>query len=398
MFEGVRVLEVSSWVMAPSASVMLADLGADVIKVEHPRVGDPIRGLVVGGVVPFDGQVSPMLEQTNRGKRSIGLDFGTPEGAEVLARLIDSADVFLTNFLPPVRQKFGIEADDVRTRNPRIVYARVDALGPRGADAGKPGYDSAVFFGRSGIIDAFSPPETLSKPRPGFGDRVASMAVAFGIASALFQRERTGIGSLVDTSLLGAAMWSASTDIAYSGALGGDLNRVETRSVNPVGIHYQTADGRWIMFAMFESQRWWPEFCRHIGRDDLIADPRSCDTASRARYAVELVAELRAWFATEPLAVWRERLATLHAPWEVVQTSTEVYDDPQALANGYLTEIADHPSGIPYKVVRTPVQFDGDLPELGHAPEAGQHTEEVLLELGYTWDDIGRLQGVGAIP
>jgi crotonobetainyl-CoA:carnitine CoA-transferase CaiB-like acyl-CoA transferase len=398
VFEGVRVIDAGTWVMVPAASVMLADFGADVVKVEHPRTGDPSRGLTTGGVSPKRGSVDLMVEQTNRGKRSIGLDFATPEGREVLYKLVESADVFLTSFLPPARQKLLIDVEHIRARNPRIIYARADAVGPNGPEGGKPGYDAAVFFGRAGILNSFTrPTEHLAQPRPGFGDKTASMAIAFGVASALFKRERTGEPSVVDASLFSAGMWVASSDIVYSGALGRDFSRVERPATNPIATSYQTADGRWIMLSMLESTRWWPDFCRHIGREDLMTDPRFADAASRSANSEVCVGQIQATFATATLEEWRARLTSLRAPWEVVQTSFEVYDDPQAEANGYIARI-DHPSGETFKVVRTPVQFDGAVPEVGYAPEAGQHTEEILLELGYSWEDIARLQDAGAVP
>jgi len=316
----------------------------------------------------------------------------------VLYKLVESADVFLTSFLPSARQKLQIDVEHIRARNPSIIYAKADAVGPKGPEGGKPGYDSAVFFGRGGILNSFTrADERLAQPCPGFGDKTASMAIAFGVASALFKRERTGEPSIVDASLLSAAMWVASSDIVYSGALGKDFSGVERRATNPIATTYQTADGRWIMLAMLESARWWPDLCHHIGRDDLLADPRFSDARSRSENSEACVEEIQATFSKAPLDEWRTRLATLRAPWEVVQTSFEVYDDPQAEANGYIVTV-DHPSGERFKVVRTPVQFDGQAPEIGYAPEAGQHSEEILLELGYSWDDISQLQDACAIP
>jgi crotonobetainyl-CoA:carnitine CoA-transferase CaiB-like acyl-CoA transferase len=392
------VLDVGTWVMVPASAVLLADHGADVIKIEHPRYGDPGRGLVTGGVSPQQGAVNLMAEQVNRGKRSIGLDIAKPEGLEILYELVRTADVFLTSFLPSARKKLHIDVDDIRKHNPKIIFAKADAVGSKGPEGGKPGYDSAVFFGRAGILNTFTRTgQPLAPPRPGFGDKTASLSIAFGVASALFNRERTGEGSVVDVSLFSSAMWVASSDIVYSGALGSDFSRIERPATNPVGTQYQTSDGRWIMLAMLESQRWWPEFCRQIGREDLIDDPRYVDAKSRAENAEACVAEIGKTFASATLAEWRERLASLTAPWEVVQNSYEVIDDPQAVANGYVAEV-EHPGGQTLRVIRSPVQFNGQPSTVGVAPDAGQDTETILLELGKSWDDITTLKDAGIIP
>jgi crotonobetainyl-CoA:carnitine CoA-transferase CaiB-like acyl-CoA transferase len=398
MFEGVRVVEVGTWIMVPAAATLLADYGADVIKVEHPTGGDPARGLVTGGVSPMQGPVNLMIEQANRGKRSIALDISSDSGREVLYDLAARSDVFLTSFLPAARDKLRIDVEDIRAVNPSIVYAKADAVGPRGPEGGKPGYDSAVFFGRAGILNSFTRPGTpLVQPRPGFGDKTASLAIAFGIASALYRRERIGEPSVVDVSLLGSAMWVASSDIVYSVAYGTDFSRKERASTNPVATHYATSDGRWIMLSMLESQRWWAPLCRALGHEELIEDPRFGDAGSRAAHADECREVLAGIFASATLAEWRTRLARLSAPWEPVADSSEVGEDPQAVANGYITEV-NHPSGETVRVVRGPVSFDGEPASLGVAPEFGQHTEDVLLDLGRSWEEIAKLKETGAIP
>jgi crotonobetainyl-CoA:carnitine CoA-transferase CaiB-like acyl-CoA transferase len=397
VFDGVRILEVGTWVMVPAAAMLLGDAGASVVKVEHPLRGDPGRGLTTGGVSPTVGSVNLMIEQTNRGKRSIGLDFSKPEGREVLYRLAAQADVFVTSFLAPARRKLHIDVDDIRSHNPAIIYVRADAVGPEGPEGDKPGYDSAVFFGRSGILNSFTRTgQPLVAPRPGFGDKTSSLSIAYGIAAALFKRERTGVASVVDVSLLGTAAWVASSDIVYSAAAGGDFSRLERRATNPIAYHYQTSDGRWIMLAMLESDRWWPDLCRHLGRPDLLADQRFSDAGTRAQHSEACVSVLGEMFAAATLEQWRERLAGLQAPWEVIQDSYEVLSDPQVVANGYVAEV-QHPGGETFRVVRSPVRFDERHPEIAVAPQAGQNTEEILLELGLGWDDIGKLQAAQVI-
>src|ERR671918_71326 len=331
MFDGYRILELGTWVFVPAAATVLADFGADVVKVEHPLRGDPQRGLSTGGVTPNLDGVSIAMEQTNRGKRSVGLDVAVPEGRELLYELAARSDVFMTSFLPAARQKMQIDVDHIRAHNPDIIYVRADAVGPKGPESGKPGYDSAVLFGRGCLLDSLHP------------------------------------------------------------------DRQQRRNTNPIAGTYATADGRWISLTMLESDRWWPELCRHLDREDLLSDPRFADAPARTDNGAACAEELARTFASAPLEEWRRRLATLRAPWEVVQNQLEVLDDPQARDNGYLTEV-DHPTGRRITVVRAPVQFDETPPPLGTAPEPGAHTEEVLLELGHDWDDIVRYKEQGAIP
>jgi crotonobetainyl-CoA:carnitine CoA-transferase CaiB-like acyl-CoA transferase len=398
IFDGIRVVEVATWTFVPAAGAVLADFGADVIKVEHPGRGDPQRGLATGGYIPSSHGVSLTTEQTNRGKRSIGIDFSSDRGRELLFELIASADVFMTNLLPAARQKLAVDVDDVRARHPTIIYVRADATGPRGPESGQPGYDSGVFFGRGGILDAFTPTEADEPvaPQPGFGDKTGAMNIAFGVASALLHRERAGVGSLVDVSLLASALWVNSSDIIYSKAIGRDFTRIERPISNPIATSYRTSDSRWISLTMLESDRWWDDLCEHVERGDLRTDQRFRDAAARASNSEACVAELQKTFAQRTLAEWRTQFATLAGPWAVVQNQLEVLDDPQARANGYIDEV-EHPTGQTITVIRAPVMFDEVLPELRNAPEASAQTEEILLELGHGWDEIGTWKDAGVI-
>ncbi|TYK44460.1 CaiB/BaiF CoA transferase family protein [Actinomadura decatromicini] len=398
IFEGVRVLEVATWTFVPAAAAVLADFGADVVKVEHPLRGDPQRGLSTGGITPTLDGVSVTMEQTNRGKRSVGLDIGRPEGRALLLEMAARCDVFMTSFLPGNRAKLGIDLDDIRAVNPDVIYVRADAVGPAGPDAGKPGYDMSAFWARGGIAHALTEEgaERPTRQRPGFGDKTGAMNLAFGVAAALYRRATTGTPSEVDVSLLATALWVNSSDVVYSKAIGGDFSRREVKVPNPISHVYRTADDRWIALLMLESDRWWGPLCRHLGRDDLAADPRFGSAADRTANSAECVAELAAAFGSATLAEWRERLGPLKGPWEPVQTLPEVLDDPQVTANGYVTDVK-HPTGQDITLVRAPVRFDGRQPELRPAPEAAAHTEEVLLELGRDWPEIARLKETGAI-
>lgn len=398
--EGIKVLEVASWTFVPAAGAVLADWGADVIKVEHPVTGDPQRGLIAMGIIPGgDGAVNYIIEQPNRGKRSIGLDISTEEGRALLYRLAAASDVFLTSFLPDVRQKLQIDVEHIRAVNPRIVYARGSGQGPKGPDRGKGGYDGAVYWGRGGISEALTP-ECAEYPiggRAAFGDLAGGMAIAGGIAAGLVQRERTGEAPVIDVSLLGLAMWQLSPDIVASGLYGGDPmpKFAHHTSPNPLVGTYKTSDGRFVSLMLLQSDRFWPDLCEHIGRAELIDDPRFVDGGARFTNHAELIEILDAAFASRTLAEWIDALRTLKGVWAPVQRANELVDDPQVVANGYLATVAKDDQH--FDLVANPVQFDEAADELVPAPEHGQHTEEVLLELGLDWDEIAERKADGSV-
>ena len=398
---GFRVLEVASWMFVPSAGAVLADWGADVIKVEHPVTGDPQRGLSSMGLIPGgDGAVNYIIEQPNRGKRSIGIDISTDGGRELLYRLVESSDVFLTSFLPAVRQRLKIDVEHIKAVNPRIVYARGTGQGPLGPDREKGGYDGASFWGRGAVGSALQPgdAEFPIGGRPGFGDLAGGMAIAGGIAAGLLQRATTGEAPVVDVSLLGIAMWMLSPDIVASGLYGGDPMPKFDRSSspNPLVGNYRTSDGRFITLMMLQSDRFWPDFCEHIGRPDLITDPRFIDGAARYTNGKECVALIDEVFASRTFEEWKQALATLSGVWAPGQMASELVDDVQVKANGYLSRV-ERADGTSYDLVANPVQMDESADQLVAAPEHGQHTEEILLELGLDWDQIIAHKDSGAV-
>ncbi|WP_261566543.1 CaiB/BaiF CoA transferase family protein [Frankia gtarii] len=393
---GIRVLEVASWTFVPAAGAVLADWGAQVIKVEHPGRGDPQRALTYGRHAATP--VRFMAETPNRGKRSIGLDISTPGGREILYRLAASCDVFLTNFLPSARARLKIDVEDIRQHRPDVVYARGSGQGPAGPEADAPGFDGTSYWARSGLAHSLTP-DTLEESlqaTPALGDLQAGLVLAGGIGTALFQRSRSGGSVEVDMSLLGAGLWALGSSISGSGVLGGaDLRpvpRAENR--NPLSLAYATKDRRYVKLSMLESDRYWADLCQHLDAPELIDDSRFADSAARGENSAACVACLDDAFARRSLAEWVERLRTVRGPWAVVQTPAEVLDDPQVVANGYVRTVHDA-DGHELPLVASPLQFDNRSPELERAPRHGEHTDEVLLELGLSWDEIinGKIDG-----
>jgi crotonobetainyl-CoA:carnitine CoA-transferase CaiB-like acyl-CoA transferase len=396
--DGIRVLEVAMYGFVPSAGAVLADWGADVVKVEHAVNGDPQRGLRRTGTFKVEGDPNPNIEHANRGKRSIGLDMARPEGREVLYELARRADVFLTSFLPSARRKFGIDVDDIREVNPRIVYARGSALGPRGRESDKGGYDMTAFWARAGTAASLTPPGTqgmIPPPGPAYGDTISGTNLAGGIAAALLKRERTGEPSVVDVSLLGSGVWALGHGIALSLHLDRPMIAPPTGAhgspTNPLSGLYRTADDRYLAFVMMQAGKFWADVCRHIGRPELADDPRFATGEQIAANTEEAVKILREVIGTRTLAEWSERFATLAGPWAPVQDTLQVGSDAQVRANEYLVRAGE------LELAANPVQFDVTAPEPGPAPEFAAQTEEVLLELGLDWDRILTLKAVGAV-
>ncbi|HEY1829484.1 MAG TPA: CoA transferase [Acidimicrobiales bacterium] len=397
---GFRVVELAAWTFVPAAGAVLADWGADVIKVEHPVTGDPQRGLISSGIVPSAGSVNYLMEQPNRGKRSVGIDVSTPDGLEVLLRLVETADVFLTNLLPGSCSRLGVAVDDVRRRNPQIVYARGHGQGVRGEEAERGGFDMAVYWARSGIADALTVTSGDYPPfqRAAFGDIVGGQTIAGGIAAALLQRERTGEASIVDVSLLHLGLWQLSPDVVASGLLKQPSPKFDrTDMPSPLTNSYRTSDGRYLFLVYLQADRFWADLCLKVWeRPDLVDDERFANAPVRFENRKECIRILDEIFASKPLSYWEERLNSIDGVWGPARNALETHTDPQVEANGYLAELVDD-DGAPFRLVSNPVQFDEKPTELNRAPNHGEHTEELLLELGDDWDHILALKESGAI-
>jgi len=385
----------------PSGGSVLVDWGADVVKVEHPVTGDPQRGLVTSGLVPGGpGGVNFMIEQPNRGKRSVALDLTHPDGREALLRLVETADVFLTNYMPPVRRRLGIDTEDIRARNPGIIVARGSGAGPKGPEAEKGGYDGASFWARGGVGSTMPEREGWppSQPTPAFGDVMGGLTTAGAIAAALLKRERTGEASVVDVSLLATAMWQISPMIIASKLFG--LSKItqgpRPMSGNPGVGTYRTADDRFISLILLQSDKHWDDFVARLGVPDMASDPRFADSAARAENAEACIARLDEAFGSQPLTHWKEVLATFDGVWSPFQTLDELYDDVQVQANGYLPTMTAG-NGEDVALVASPAQFDEEPVRVERAPEHGEHTEVVLLDAGYDWDQLAAMKESGAI-
>lgn len=393
MLAGVNVVELAQWVMVPTSGAVLADWGADVVKVEHPVTGDAYRGLMRSG---------PAMHLANRGKRSIALDVGGDDGRDVLLELVARADVFLTNFLPGALARLRVTPDDLRRVNPRLIYARGHGYGTRGPDADKPAFDGGAYWARGGVAATLTPAgaDFPVEMRGAFGDRPTAFHLAFGVAAALFARERTGHAATVDVSLLASAMVTMGTDIlaTLNGTFRPAQPTVEGRHElhNPLVATYRTADDRFLGLMMVQPDRYWARLCHAVDRPELAVEERFADIESRARHSAECVRTLDAIFATRTLAEWRRVLDDADFPWEPFQTLEELLADPQVTANGYIG-VVESDDGTTMRLPTGSVQFDEQPPALRPAPEHGQHTEDVLLGLGYSWERIASLKDAGVI-
>ncbi|MFH1382724.1 MAG: CoA transferase [Chloroflexota bacterium] len=399
--EGIKVIEAATMFAGPMAGRLLADWGADVIHIEHPVRGDIMRGIFsptmtasprAGTII--QSQIDYDTETHNCNKRSLTLDLGRPRGQQIMHKMLETTDVFLTNFRPRELKKFNAEYETLSKINPRLIYADVTGYGKKGPDKDAPGYDFLAFWARSGFLHTMLTANMQPIITPlAAGDRLSGMALALGIMTALFVRERTGIGQEVTTSLFNTGIFAIACDVGGALVTGKDIQQVPRQEVlNACATFYQTKDKRWLRLGMVQTDPYWAKLCQALGRPELENDPRFNAFAPRMENRAALFAILEETFLTRPLTEWKERLDKAGLPWGVVQNLPEVVNDPQARANDFFVA-CEHPTYGHIEMVANPVKLSKTPASIRTpAPEFSQHTEEILLEHGYTWEDIAQFK------
>jgi len=393
--EGIRILDWTQWQQGPVATAMLADLGADVIHIEHRVMGDGGRGLKLVGKTDLIPGRAAYFECNNRGKRGITLDLAKEKGQEVLYRLVKNSDVFVHNFRQGMPERLGLDYETLCQYNPKLIYAAASGFGPKGPDAKEPAFDY-IGLARSGIMtmmgEADMPPLLIQL---GIADQMGAIMTAYGVLAAIIARERLGVGQQVDVSLLGSMIALQGLAVSMQLYHGVEITRPNRKKApNPLWNYYQCKDGKWLVLAALQSGRQWSALCQALGIEHLENDPRFADMDKRAENCEELIAILDEIFLTKPISEWMKILKEpgdlIPAP---VQTITDLISDPQVLANDYIID-CNHEVLGPVKVVGIPIQLSKTPGVVKcEAPEFGQHTEEVLIEIGgYSWEEIAKLR------
>jgi crotonobetainyl-CoA:carnitine CoA-transferase CaiB-like acyl-CoA transferase len=381
VLDDIRVLELANWIAGPSAAALLADLGADVVKVE-PLTGDSMRNRLRQPSLP-DGAPRtdiPFL-LSNRGKRSVAVDLTDPRGAQLVRDLASGVDIVLTNLLPGRLARFGLAPEQLRAEHPQLIYALVTGYGSTGPDADRTAYDVTAFFGRGAVSSLLGEPdEPPPASRPGQGDHPTGLALLSGILAALRVRDRTGEGQVVETALLRAAAWTIGCDVAVALVDGQVPNRrARSDAISPLNTRFQCADGRWITLCAIDAGAW-PRLCSAIGRPEWVEDERFATPAGRFRHNRELIGLMDELMATRTVEQWAEALDAARIIWAPVATVADLVEDRQADEIGLFTEL-DHPVAGPLRTLAAPFTLSATPPTVrGPAPELGADTREVLDE------------------
>jgi crotonobetainyl-CoA:carnitine CoA-transferase CaiB-like acyl-CoA transferase len=397
ILEGINVIEMGHWVAVPSACAVLADWGADVLKIE-PLTGESARGLnqlgeQTGDYVVDGVPVNWRIELHNRGKRGLAVNATHRSGKEIIHKLVKQADIFMTNYEQEPLKRLEADYASLSKKNPKLIYALLTGYGTEGPDKDERGFDYAAAWAHSGIQYLLGEPGSMPPPqRGGMMDRNAGFQMLAGVMAALWRREKTGKGEEVHVSLYHTGVWTLAADIEAA-LLGVPLPKYEHGKIrNPLANLYRTRDDRWLQLIMLQSDLQWKGFCRAIGKPELENDPKFNNILTRAINCEELISLLDNIFATKDLAEWEKLLRENKCIFSRIQTPAEVTQDPQAIINGFFCGVP-HPAAGELKLVNSPVRFGQNPTRIkGPAPEIGQHTEELLLELGYSWEDIARLK------
>ncbi len=399
--EGMKVVDLSQMVAVPLTARLLADFGADVIHIEHPVRGDTCRTLQDAAArrvgAPVDDVAPYIWEHYNRNKRSMTTDVSQPGGRQIIYRMLETADVFLTNMRPSELERYHLEYDTLSQLNPKLIYASLTGMGKKGPDKDLPGYDHTIYWARAGFSHRLARKGQVVRGFVGaFGDNVAAVVLAYGIMTALYIRERTGVGQEVDVNLLHTGIFHDAWDVTAALVNGRDTQMLDGTEVGAMLNAYRTKDDRWLRIGFTQPDRYWSRFCRALEREDLEHDPRFETTEDKSNNNAALVTVLGEVFRGKTLDEWKARLGN-DLPWAPCQNIPEVCNDPQARENDVFATY-EHPAYGRMEVVTNPVHLSKTPAEIRMpGPELGQHTEEVLLEYGYTWQDIAELKDQGII-
>ncbi len=400
--EGVKIIEMGHFLLVPTATAMLADWGADVIKIENFKMGgDAVRFPVpIEGVMPpSELKISMWFHYFNRNKRSIGIDLKSEKGKEILFKLIETADVFATNFDAGAIEKQGLDYDTLKKINPKLIYCQATGYGTSGPDKYKPGFDYAAWWARSGMMDRISADEDPRPQRAGLGDNQVAPCIAGAISAALYAREKTGVGQKVEVNLYHFAVFGAAFDIGAALNVGVNIPKTNrTKVTNFMWNVYKTKDDKWIMFVMPQTDLFWDRFCRAIEKPEWENDERFNSHQKRISENMYLIPEMDKISATKTADEWDQVAKDFDIVLGRVQTPLDVANDPQAYENGFFEEVTEEASNHKFKMIHSPVTFSetpGTIRTL--APNLGQDTETVLMDYGYTWDDLSAFKEQGVI-